>query len=49
MTHLSVLKDHVQFLAQMLQPAKCIGTEGNVVWEHIIKLVKLPTAVQKTK
>ena len=39
MTRLCVLvvfKGHIQFLAKILQPAKCIDKEGNVAWKLAI-------------
>ena len=33
---LKVLKGHIQLLAEIYQPAKCIDKEGNVAWKVAI-------------
>ena len=33
---LKVLKGHIQLLAEIVQPAKCIYKEGNVAWKVAI-------------
>ena len=36
---LIVLKGHIQLLAKIFQPAKCIDKEGNVAWKIAISQV----------
>ena len=45
---LKVLKGHIQLLAKILQPAKCIDKEGNVAWKVAIGQV-CPLHNQKVK
>ena len=33
---LKVLKGHIQLLAKILQPTKCVDKEGNVAWKVAI-------------
>ena len=39
---LIVFKDHIQLLAKILQPAKCIDKEGNMTWKPAIGQVCPP-------
>ena len=45
---LKVLKGHIQLLAKILQPAKCIDKEGNVAWKLAIGQV-CPLYKQKVR
>ena len=45
---LIVLKGHIQLLAKILQPSKCIDKEGNVVWKLAIGQV-CPLYKQKVR
>ena len=45
---LMALKGHIQLLAKILQPAKCIDKEGNVAWKLAIGQV-CPLYKQKVR
>ena len=45
---LIVLKGHIQLLAKILQPAKCLDKEGNVAWKLAIGQV-CPLYKQKVR